>query len=297
MVSRDECAGWSGASAMAASTGRSSAMRELRSLFCDAPAAPRYIETVGQSGYRLIGDIELMAGAGHERDGRAPAPFAAGTALCVGREPELEVMDAGLAGARRGERQVLFIAGEPGIGKTTLIDAFCRAASTGARDLWVARGQCVPHDGPGEAYGPLLTAAEQLATGPVRTLFVDLVRRSRRGCSTQMPAVFDRREMLEKQVEAAGGRPEQALREFIHVFERLSRHLPGIVVIEDAHWADTSTCNWISRLGLGAGAGEPRCSSSQLPAGRHGRSRSCGAADAGRSAASAGISHARAVRG
>jgi DNA-binding winged helix-turn-helix (wHTH) protein len=224
-------------------------VRELRSLFCDAPAAPRYIETVGQSGYRLIGDIELMAGAGHERDGWAPAPFAAGIALCVGREPELEVMDAGLAGARRGERQVLFIAGEPGIGKTTLIDAFA-GRFDGRGDLWVVRGQCVPHDGPGEAYGPLLTAAEQLATGPVRTLFVDLVRRVAPRLLTQMPAVFDRREMLEKEVEAAGGGPEQALREFIHVFEQLSRHLPGILVIEDAHWADASTCNWISAWAL-----------------------------------------------
>jgi DNA-binding winged helix-turn-helix (wHTH) protein len=224
-------------------------VRELRSLFCDAPAAPRYIETVGQSGYRLIGDIELMAGAGHERDGGAPAPFAAGIALCVGREPELEVMDAGLAGARRGERQVLFIAGEPGIGKTTLIDAFA-GRFDGRGDLWVVRGQCVPHDGPGEAYGPLLTAAEQLATGPVRTLFVDLVRRVAPRLLTQMPAVFDRREMLEKEVEAAGGGPEQALREFIHVFEQLSRHLPGILVIEDAHWADASTCNWISAWAL-----------------------------------------------
>jgi DNA-binding winged helix-turn-helix (wHTH) protein len=224
-------------------------VRELRALLGESPTAPRYIETVGQSGYRLIGDIALMAGAGHGAGDDAPAPFAAGQPLCVGREPDLQAMEAGLAAARRGERPVLFVAGEPGIGKTTLIDAFA-ARFDGRRDLWVARGQCVPHDGPGEAYGPLLTVAEQLAAGHVRTLFVDLVRRVAPRLLTQMPAVFDRRETLEKQVEAAGGGPEQALREFIHVFEQLGRQLPGVVVIEDAHWADSSTCNWISAWAL-----------------------------------------------
>jgi DNA-binding winged helix-turn-helix (wHTH) protein len=224
-------------------------VRELRALFSDSPAVPRYIETVGQSGYRLIGDVELIAGAGHDMGGKMPPPFAAGRPLCVGRERDLQELEAGLAGARRGERPLLFIAGEPGIGKTTLIDAFA-AGFHGRRDLWVARGQCVPHDGPGEAYGPLLTVAEQLAAGPVRTLFVDLVRRVAPRLLAQLPAVFDRRETLEKQVEAAGAGPGQTLRQFIQVFEQLSRHLPGVIVIEDVHWADSSTCNWISAWAL-----------------------------------------------
>ena len=224
-------------------------VRELRSLLSDSADAPRYIETVGQSGYRLIGDIDLVAGAGQGRGDSMPGRFASGQTLCVGRERELQEMDASLASARRGERPISFVAGEPGIGKTTLIDAFL-ARLGGRRDLWSARGQCMPHDGPGEAYGPLLTVAERIAGTHMRTLFVDLVRRLAPRLLTQMPAVFDRREIMERQVEVAGGGPEQALRQLIHVFERLSRELPGVLVIEDAHWADSSSCNWVAAWAL-----------------------------------------------
>lgn len=224
-------------------------VRELRALFSDSPDAPRYIETVGQNGYRFIGDVELVAGAGRGMADEMPAPSATGSPVCVGREHELREMDAGLARALRGERSVLFVAGEPGIGKTTLIDAFA-ARFRGRSDLWLARGQCVPHDGPGEAYGPLLTVAEQVAAAPVRTLFIDLVRHVAPRLLTQMPAVFDRREIMEKQVEGAGAGPELMLRQLIHVFEQLSQRLPGVIVIEDLHWADSSTCNWISAWAL-----------------------------------------------
>jgi DNA-binding winged helix-turn-helix (wHTH) protein len=223
-------------------------VRELRALFSDSAAAPRFIETVGQSGYRLIGDVDVIAGVGRS-DEETSAPLALGEPLCVGREADLQVLDSCLTAARRGERPVLFIAGEPGIGKTTLIDAFV-ARLAGRRDLWLARGQCVPHDGPGEPYGPLLSAAEQLATGTMRTLFIDLVRRVAPRLVAQLPTVFDRREALEKQVEVAGGGSEQTLRQFLHLFEQLSRQLPGVVVIEDAHWAEGSTCNWLSAWAL-----------------------------------------------
>ena len=42
----------------------------------------------------------------------------------VGREAELGHLHSLFAKALRGERQVVFITGEAGIGKTTLVDAF-----------------------------------------------------------------------------------------------------------------------------------------------------------------------------
>ena len=44
--------------------------------------------------------------------------------------------------AQHGERQVVFVTGESGIGKTTMVDAFCAHTGTKA-PLWVARGQCL----------------------------------------------------------------------------------------------------------------------------------------------------------
>jgi len=75
----------------------------------------------------------------------------------VGREAALAQLRGWWARARQGERQVVFVTGEPGIGKTTLVDAWCADSATEA-PLWVARGQCLEHHGVGEAYLPVLEA-------------------------------------------------------------------------------------------------------------------------------------------
>ena len=46
---------------------------------------------------------------------------------------------------------MVFVTGEVGIGKTTLVDAFVTAIR-GHDDIWVGRGQCIEHHGSGEAY-------------------------------------------------------------------------------------------------------------------------------------------------
>ncbi|HJY79778.1 MAG TPA: winged helix-turn-helix domain-containing protein, partial [Candidatus Binatia bacterium] len=64
----------------------------------------------------------------------------------VGRESELRQLHEWLEKALYGERQIVFVAGEPGIGKTTLVDAFlARLADEHAHehDLWLGRGQCI----------------------------------------------------------------------------------------------------------------------------------------------------------
>lgn len=71
--------------------------------------------------------------------------------LFVGREDELARLEQGWAQARQGMRQVVVIAGEPGIGKTALIDTFV-AQVAAAEDLWVGHGQCIEPYGPGEPY-------------------------------------------------------------------------------------------------------------------------------------------------
>ena len=52
-----------------------------------------------------------------------PHPFTPSFPL-VGREIELAQLQKWLDNALSGERQVVFVSGEPGIGKTTLVDAF-----------------------------------------------------------------------------------------------------------------------------------------------------------------------------
>ena len=61
-------------------------------------------------------------------------------ALVVGRTRELAELGTALDAARAGTRQVALVAGEPGIGKTTLVRAFLShaAAQVGAPELLAA---------------------------------------------------------------------------------------------------------------------------------------------------------------
>jgi hypothetical protein len=118
---------------------------------------------------------------GHE--GHAPVqPF-------VGRAVELGRLGDWFAKAHAGERQIVFVSGSPGIGKTRLVEAFLdSAAIRGALpSVRIARGSCVEQRGPREPYMPVLEALERLARQPESAPLVPLLRRVAPTWLAQMP--------------------------------------------------------------------------------------------------------------
>jgi hypothetical protein len=83
-----------------------------------------------------------------ERRGARPALFSCPPHF-VGRDAKLAQLGQWWSAARQGMRQVGFIVGEPGIGKTALVDAFV-AQVAAAEDVSVGCGQCVDDYGMGE---------------------------------------------------------------------------------------------------------------------------------------------------
>src|SRR5262249_15665978 len=75
----------------------------------------------------------------------------------VGRQAALKELDARLNESVRGHRQVVFVTGDAGIGKTTLVDVFHQRAVTQSNVRW-DRGQCVEGFAGKEAYYPILEA-------------------------------------------------------------------------------------------------------------------------------------------
>ncbi len=74
---------------------------------------------------------------------RAVTPAHARPAVSiVGRDAELAVLHQRLEIAAQGQRQVVFLAGEPGIDKTALVDAFLTQLRDRA-DVRITSGQCV----------------------------------------------------------------------------------------------------------------------------------------------------------
>ena len=116
-------------------------IRDIRAALDDAAGAPQYLETVGGQGYRW-----LMPG---ERS--VPLPDAAGP--MVGRQREVEALEESFQRAATGDRQLVFVSGEVGIGKTTVVDLWLARYAT-APEVWMARGQCVEHVGEGEPIPP-----------------------------------------------------------------------------------------------------------------------------------------------
>src|SRR4029453_10974397 len=97
-------------------------IRELRDVLGDDAVDARFIETVPHRGYRFIAAITTKqpsrttpASASSEPAG-APRPT-----IFVGRDEELARLHAWLEQAMRGTREVVFVTGEPGIGKTALL--------------------------------------------------------------------------------------------------------------------------------------------------------------------------------
>ena len=80
------------------------------------------------------------------------------TPVVAGRSSELARLRAAWDVASTGKRTVVWVAGDAGIGKTTLIDGF--VASLG--EVTSARGQCVEQYGAGEPYLPILDALADL---------------------------------------------------------------------------------------------------------------------------------------
>jgi DNA-binding winged helix-turn-helix (wHTH) protein/tetratricopeptide (TPR) repeat protein len=203
---------------------------ELRAALDDDARQPRYIETASRHGYRFIG----LADA-------APSTPPSDAPALVGRVAALERLHAAWRAAAAGQRQVFWIAGEAGIGKTTLIDRF--AGGLGAA---VVHGQCVEQTGAGEPYLPILEALGEMARKD--PALVELMRGVAPTWLVQLPWLSSEAERNTLARELAGSGPQRMLRELAELFDRHTRDKPLLLVTEDLHWSDHATVRLIDFL-------------------------------------------------
>jgi DNA-binding winged helix-turn-helix (wHTH) protein len=162
-------------------------LRAIRGALGEDASAPQYIETVGREGYRFIG-----AGV---RSLPAPPVLNLRSRLSsiVGRERKLAQLQAALQKALHGERQLVFVTGEPGIGKTTVIDQF-REQMHGTNNVTIGYGQCIEQYGGGEAYLPILEAMGRLCREEGGQQTIALLRKQAPTWLVQLPGVLDEAE-------------------------------------------------------------------------------------------------------
>lgn len=220
---------------------------ELRVALEDNSKTPRCIETVHRRGFRFIAATRALGSlpsAVEDSDAsRQPRP----ADLFVGRTAELERLRLCLAKAQAGQRQLVFVTGPAGVGKTALVETFLDAILASSTAVRVGRGACIDQHGAREPYMPVLEALERFAREDETDQTVDLLRRVGPAWLAQMPWLVDELGPSVPQ-PLPGARAERMLREIAAFTEAAAEKATTVLVLEDLHWSDASTVDLLSYL-------------------------------------------------
>jgi predicted ATPase len=210
-------------------------VQEIRAALGDAAGAPRYLATVGRQGYRWLGGGAL----------EAPPPRPA--SLRVGRQGEVALLEGWYQQAAQGTRQLVFVSGEAGVGKTTVVEMALarRAAGGGGRTAW---GQCVEHTGEGEPYLPFMEVLGQLGQGPARDEVRAVLRQYAPMWLAQLPGLVSEPELERLQGRLHGTTQVRMLRELAEALEVLTTDRILVLLLEDLQWSDRSTVECLAYL-------------------------------------------------
>ena len=193
-------------------------IKEIRKTLGDSPASSAFIKTFPKRGYEFVAPVLDQLPS-------LPARATGEGMKIVGRDSALTTLDVLLEKAGRSQRQVVFVTGEAGIGKTTLVDAFLLQA-TRSSDFHIARGQCVEGFGGKEAYYPVLEALGQLlrldAGGPV----FEVLWKQAPTWLIQFPSLIKPEHKDKLQREILGSTRERMLREICEALEVLTAESP-----------------------------------------------------------------------
>jgi hypothetical protein len=163
-------------------------------------------------------------------------------AQIVGRQAALQRLHEAWTHALAARRQTVWVVGEAGVGKTTLIDHL--TAELGP--IACARGQCVEQYGASEPYLPVLDALAGLSRSD--SAVAQLLRTAAPTWLLQLPWLLGESERQALRNELAGAQQERMLREFAEFVDRYTQRQPLLLVTEDLHWSDHATVRLIDHV-------------------------------------------------
>jgi serine/threonine protein kinase/tetratricopeptide (TPR) repeat protein len=167
----------------------------------------------------------------------------------LGREKERSALWRAYRDVASGRGALVCLSGEPGIGKTTLAEAFLEELATSAESCIVARGRCSERLAGSEAYLPLLEALDSLLHERSRATVIRTIKAIAGAWYAQVaPAAPD---------QSAGGSrgeiprvsQEHLKRQLGALLRELSVTSPVVLFLDDLHWADGSTIDLLAYLG------------------------------------------------
>jgi DNA-binding SARP family transcriptional activator/energy-coupling factor transporter ATP-binding protein EcfA2 len=206
-------------------------------------------------------------------------PTAAQRETFIGRERELGQLHGFLEQSLTGKGQVVFVTGEAGQGKSSLLKAFSRQAAETHPELVVTFGSGSAYTGVGDPFLPfrdvvaMLTGelesswkAGQLSREQALRLW-QLLPQTLKVLLEQSPELVDTfvpRDVLTKQIEnvtgfeefrsllqrptAPHGERDRLLEAYTKLLITLSQEHPLLIILDDLHWADASSISLLFHL-------------------------------------------------
>ena len=191
------------------------------------------------------------------RRSRLDAAIERGLTPLVARARELEILHERFRGALTGHGQVVFVAGEAGIGKSRLLLEFRRGLAEAGQDATWLEGQCVSF-GQGIPFLPIVDqlrrnfGIEELDGEPEIIAKIEHGMRRIGGLDAQIPYVryllgVDPGDPKVAAIDAAArrGRILEAVRALSLAGAQIR---PLILVFEDLHWVDASSEEYLTSL-------------------------------------------------
>ena len=228
-----------------------SRLKAVRATLGDGGRDQRLIKTVHGRGFRFVGDVaELGDSSAQETKldtGIPVEPHPPASSMLPGRAEHQSELLSSLALAKSGTRQIVFITGDAGLGKTTLLRSFI-AALAQDESVYVAHGQCLEHHGSGEAYMPILEAIARLCGEENTPAIAEIMSQRAPTWAQQMPGL--ELNDITGQVRQRGGNQDRMLREMVEALEVFTSKHTLVLVLEDIHWSDPSTIDLVVRLAM-----------------------------------------------
>jgi DNA-binding CsgD family transcriptional regulator/tetratricopeptide (TPR) repeat protein len=160
--------------------------------------------------------------------------------IFVGRGFEAQALESAFAAAGERRPSMTVVAGDAGVGKTRLVREV--EAQVLASDGLVLRGECLALSGE-FPYAPLVAALRDAARGVVSAALGRLAPESRSEIGRLVPEIAA--ELTGESSQLNQGRLFERL---LALLRHLGDEAPVLFVVEDGHWADASTLDFLSFL-------------------------------------------------